>query len=72
MKQRFGNLLFCLLFCLLCLTPLAAMAVLGPSAAGSNEVLSGAPKLREKDGSLNAAYLSDLQAYVRDRFGFRQ
>ncbi len=72
MKKQMGSLLFCLLFLLICLTPLAAMVVLGPSQAGSNEVLVGAPKLREKDGGLNEDYLSDLAAYVRDRFGLRQ
>ena len=72
MKKSLGSLLFCLLFCLICVLPLAGMVILGPSEAGANEILAKAPALREKDGDWNTAYLSDLATYVRDRFGFRQ
>jgi len=70
MKKR--NLLFCVIFTLICVLPLVGMLILGPSAAGSNEVLTNAPQLIKKNGTLNADYLSDLSDYVRDRFGFRQ
>ena len=72
MKKTYGNLLFCLLFALLCILPLAGMLLLGPSKAGANEVLANKPTLIEKNGSVNVEYLSDLGKYVRDRFGFRQ
>ena len=70
MKKQ--NLLFCVLFALICVLPLVGLLILGPSAAGSNEVLANAPQLIRKNGGLNMDYLSDLSDYVRDRFGFRQ
>ncbi len=72
MKKKFGNLLFCALFSVLCILPLAGMLLLGPSEAGANEVLANKPVLIKKDGSLNVDYLAGLGDYVRDRFGFRQ
>ncbi len=72
MKKKYGNLLFCLLFAVLCILPLAGMLLLGPSKAGANEVLANKPALIKKDGNVNVDYLSDLGEYVRDRFGFRQ
>lgn len=72
MKKTYGNLLFCLLFALICILPLAGMLLFGPSKAGANEVLANKPTLIEKNGSFNVEYLSDLGKYVRDRFGFRQ
>lgn len=72
MNKKHGNLLFCLLFALICILPLMGMLVFGPSKAGANEVLANKPTLLKKDGSVNVGYLSDLSEYVRDRFGFRQ
>ncbi len=72
MKKQYGNLLFCLLFALICILPLAGMLLMGPSKAGANEVLANKPVLMKKDGSFNVDYLSNLGEYVRDRFGFRQ
>ena len=72
MKKKFGNLLFCVLFALICVLPLAGMMMFGPSKAGANEVLANKPVLIKKDGTVNVDYLADLSDYVRDRFGFRQ
>ncbi len=72
MKKKIFALLFCLVFCLICVTPLAVMAIRGPSEAGANEVLSSAPGMKNKDGSWNWDYLSDLTTYFGDRFGLRQ
>lgn len=72
MNKKHGNLLFCLLFALICILPLAGMLIFGPSKAGANEVLANKPALMKKDGAINADYLSDLSDYVQDRFGFRQ
>ena len=66
------SLLFALLFLCLCLLPSVGMLLWGESKAGANEILAAAPALREKDGSWNGEYLSDLSAYIRDRFCFRQ
>ena len=69
--KRFA-MVFVVLFLLLCVTPLAAMVVLGPAEAAANQVLAAAPGLTESDGSLNDAYFSELEDYVDQRFGFRQ
>ena len=69
--KRFA-MVFVVLFLLLCVTPLAAMVVLGPAEPAANQVLAAAPGLTESDGSLNDAYFSELEDYVDQRFGFRQ
>jgi len=72
MKKQWKDVLFCLLFCLMCLAPMIGMVIFGPSAAGANEVLVYEPRLIAKNGELNTDFLPDLSAWVRDRFGFRQ
>ena len=70
MKKLFRSFLI-LLLCL-CLLPSFGMLLSGPSAAGANEILSAAPKLRNSDGSPNFEYLSDAADYFNDHFAFRQ
>lgn len=72
MKKKIGHILFCILFCVLCLIPFLGMLLFGPSQAGSNEVLSKKPSLLEKDGGLNWDYFSELSAYFGDHFALRQ
>ena len=72
MKKKIGNILFCILFCALCLVPFLGMLLFGPSQAGSNEVLSKKPSLLEKSGGVNRDYLSELSAWFGDHFALRQ
>ena len=64
--------IFFWLFLGLCALPLAALLVLGPAEAASNQVLASAPSLTNRDGSFNDGVLTDLSDYLSDRFGFRQ
>lgn len=65
-------ILFISVALIICLVPLAGMAAFGPSGPGANEIQSREPVLTDGDGKLNAAFLSDLAAYVADHFWLRQ
>lgn len=62
---------FIAFFLLLCLIMSIGLLVFGPSQAGANEQLSDAPSIKTEEG-LNTDYLTELQAYVNDRFFLRQ
>ena len=66
------SLFFSLAFLLLCAAPLIALAVLGPAEPAANQTLAAAPRLTEADGGFNGDFLTELAAYVEERFGFRQ
>lgn len=72
MKKKIAPIIFNCIFVLLCLIPVGGMALFGPSQPAANEVLAEAPGLEKKDGSWNESYLSDLSAWVSDRFFLRQ
>ena len=71
MKQNHLKQLICLLFFLLCLTPLAVFLLAGPSSAGANERLAAKPRLYT-GASVNWDVLSDAADYFAGRFGLRQ
>lgn len=56
----------------LCLLPSAGMLLADPVQPAANQLLAPAPHLRNADGSLNAALLSDVTDYMADHFAFRQ
>lgn len=59
--------------CLLMVSVLSVgFLIKGPSEAGANERLSGAPVLRTSDGELNTEYLADVSRYFDDHFYLRQ
>lgn len=64
--------LFLLLGLALCCTLAVGFLIHGPAAPGANEILSPAPVLIQKDGSINSAILADLSDYFSDRFYPRQ
>lgn len=72
MKKKLCNGIFLMVFLLLCLTPVVGMVLWGPSEAAANEQLRRPPALTDKDGNWNTGYLSDLAAWVNDRFFLRQ
>ncbi len=72
MKKKILPIIFNCIFVLLCLIPVGGMLLFGPSQPAANEVLAETPAIREKDGSWNESYLSDLSAWVSDRFFLRQ
>lgn len=71
MKQ-FGYRAFTAVFLLLCLIPSVGMLLPERQEAGSNEVLASLPALRDGEGRLNAAYLTQLADYAEDSFYLRQ
>ena len=70
-KNKLSSLLFALICLLLCAALSLGLVFFGPAEAGANERLAQKPKLSTKKGT-NWAYLSDLAAYVGDRFWLRQ
>lgn len=56
---------------LMCLSLSVGLLVFGPSQAGANEQLSDLPSIKTEEG-WNLDYLSQLQAYINDRFFLRQ
>ena len=72
MKNKILSLLFTGVFFAVCLVPSVGLLLTGGSPAGANEVLSPRPRLQNRDGSVNTEVLSDLAAYVDDRFSLRQ
>ena len=71
MKKTF-SIVFAALGMTVCLALFVCFLLLGPSAAGANEVLSPPPSAVEKDGTLNDAYLRDCADYYDTHFHFRQ
>ena len=71
MKQNRLKQFLCLLFFLLCLTPLAIFLLAGPSSAGANERLAAKPRLYTGT-SVSWDVLSDAADYFAGRFGLRQ
>lgn len=72
MRNKLPALIFTVLCLLLCAVLSLGTLIFGPSAAVANEVLSSAPTLKNRDGSLNTAYLSDVSEYFSDHFFLRQ
>lgn len=71
MKTNRIKQLFCILFFLLCLVPLAVFLIAGPAEAGANERLPAKPRLMS-GGAPNWDVLSDAADYYAGRFGLRQ
>lgn len=71
MKKPIWEIAFALLALLICAVLMLGMAAFGPSQAGANERLAGAPKLLVKE-QLNPELLSDTADYLSDRFFLRQ
>ncbi|MCI6647091.1 MAG: hypothetical protein MSH16_05545 [Oscillospiraceae bacterium] len=72
MKKSRIDILFILLFLVLCLIPSLGILVFGESDAAANEILSSRPSAQNRDGSFNTELLSDFSDYIADRFAFRQ
>ena len=70
-KKSSSSLVFALVCLLLCAALSLGLVFFGPAEAGANQRLAQKPKLSTKSG-VNRAYLSDLAAYVGDRFWLRQ
>ena len=66
------SLIFILLFLSLCLVPGVGLVLTGEAEAGANEILAPSPRLRDTDGGLNGAVLTELADYIDDRFFLRQ
>lgn len=71
MKQSKRPIIFSVLFLLLCLIPALGLLWRGSSRPAANEVLAPKPPLRAGAG-WNWDYLSDLAAWMGDRFAYRQ
>ena len=71
MKKNFGSLIFLGVFLLMCLWPLAGMAIAGPSGAAANEKLAPLPALT-KGGAFNTDFLNDTGDFFADHFASRQ
>lgn len=67
-----GQLLYIVLFLLLCLLPSLGMLIVGESEASANEILASKPVLIRRDGSLNGRVLNDTADYLADRFAMRR
>ena len=72
MKKKLPASLFTAVFLLLCVLPSLGFFIFGPAEAGANERLAARPSIRERDGSLNSSYLSELSEYFSGRFFLRQ
>lgn len=72
MKKRLIDILFILLFLVLCLIPSLGILIFGESEAAANEILNSRPSVQNRDGSFNTELLSDFSDYIADRFAFRQ
>ncbi|MGM9588079.1 MAG: hypothetical protein ACI3VA_11425 [Candidatus Limivicinus sp.] len=72
MKKRLIDILFILLFLVLCLIPSLGILIFGESEAAANEILTTRPSAQNRDGSFNWELLSDFSDYIADRFAFRQ
>ena len=70
--KKTSYILFLVLFLVLCLLPLAGLAVTGPAEAAGNELLALTPSLKTDEGKLNLDYLSDVNAWFGDHFSCRQ
>ena len=71
MKKNWGYILFTALILLLCLTPSVGMLAGARTETGGNEVLAQPPSLRDREGALNANYLTDLTGYAEDNYFLR-
>lgn len=72
MKKKLLCGAFVAIFLVLCMILSVGMIIAGPSEAGGNERLSEKPALLTEEGTLNTSYLSELAAWVNDRFFLRQ
>ena len=72
MKKKLPTILFVAVFFIICAVPIIGFFIFGPAEAGANERLAAKPSLTERDGSLNADYLSELSEYFNGRFFLRQ
>lgn len=72
MKRQLGYIAFTAVILLLCLVPSAGMFLSSGTEAGGNEVLSRLPVLRDKEGSWNPGYLTELANYAEDNYFLRQ
>ncbi len=68
MKEK----LFIAVILLLCLIPSAGMLLPASGETGGNEILAPPPLLRDAEGGINGAYLSQLSGYVEDNYFLRQ
>ena len=71
MKHERFKKIVCLIFFLMCLTPLAVFLLAGPAEAGANERLPAKPRLTAA-GGVNVDVLADTADYFAGRFGLRQ
>ena len=72
MKKNIGLIVFLGVFLLMCLWPLAGMAIAGPSESTAKESLAKPPSLTNADGSFNTRVLNDTSDYFADHFAYRQ
>ncbi|MCI9376884.1 MAG: hypothetical protein HFF85_10850 [Oscillibacter sp.] len=73
MEKKFGCTAFTAFILLLCMIP--SLGMLLPkeeTEAGGNQVIAATPSLRNQEGTLNKAYLSQLLDYVEDHHFLHQ
>ena len=73
MEKKFGYTAFTAFILLLCMIP--SLGMLLPkeeTEAGGNQVIAATPSLRNQEGTLNKAYLSQLLDYVEDHHFLHQ
>ena len=68
MKHR----IYIALFLLLCIIPVAGIAVFGPAQPAANEILPSFPQVTKPDGSFNSEILREFSDYLSKRFALRQ
>ena len=71
MKKPLIARLFLLFALALCLVPSVGLLINGPAAPRANEAAASPPSLTDRDGALNADYLSELADYAGEGFYLR-
>ena len=67
-----GQRLFVVIFLILCILPSAGMLILPEEENRANQVLAPRPRLQTGDHQWNLQFFSELEAYMKDHFAFRQ
>ncbi|MDO5146403.1 MAG: hypothetical protein Q4D60_05320 [Eubacteriales bacterium] len=71
MKKKIGNLIYIIIFMLICVTPFACMGIAGMQESTENTEKQAFPRWKE-EGKWNKNYLSDMGSWFENNFAFRQ
>lgn len=69
--KKTGYILFIAVFLLLCLIPSVGLLIVGPAEPAANEVPAALPKVKDRTGSWNTAYFTELRDYIGKGFFLR-